>query len=145
MYLIVIDMADLTQELPFEKLTGESWAADKAARGARVASRNPQNNSEKALFRQMGWCNTNTDNFGDVICEFKKMEVVATPDTAQVKHFNAASKNTILQKLRGAAVANNNNSAYLRLAKDFNYQAADEFEESNCEDSTLDETTAKKL
>jgi hypothetical protein len=37
MYLIVIDMADLTQELPFKKLTGESWAADEAARGARVA------------------------------------------------------------------------------------------------------------
>ena len=145
MYLIVIDMADLTQELPFEKLTGESWAADKAARGARVASRNPQHNSEKALFRQMGWCNTNTDNLGDVIREFKKMEVVATPDTNQVKHFNAANKNTILQKLRAAAVSNNNNLAYLRLAKDFNYQAADEFEESNCEDSTLDENTAKKL
>ena len=93
----------------------------------------------------MGWCNTYTDNLGDVIREFKKMEVVATPDTNQVKHFNAANKNTILQKLRAAAVTNNNNLAYLRLAKDFNYQAADEFEESNCEDSTLDENTAKKL
>ena len=138
-------MADLTKELPIEKLTGESWAADKAARGARVASRNPANNSEKALFRQMGWCNTNTDNLGDIIREFKKMEVVATPDTNQLKHFNAANKDTILQKLRAAAVSNNSNSAYLRLAKDFNYQAADEFEESNCEDSTLDETTANKL
>jgi len=138
-------MADLSQELPFEKLTGESWAADKAARGARVASRNPQNNSEKALFRQMGWCNTNMDHLGDIIREFKKIEVVATPDTAQVKHFNAGNKDAILQKLRAAAVSNNNNTAYLRLAKDFNYQAADEFEESNCEDSSLDETTAKKL
>jgi len=139
------DMADLSQELPIEKLTGESWAADKAARKARVASRNPANNSEKALFRQMSWCNTNTDHLGDVIREFKKLEVVATPDTNQVKHFNAANKDTILQKLRAAAVSNNNNTAYLRLAKDFNYQAADEFEESNCEETTLDETTAKKL
>jgi hypothetical protein len=141
----VTDMADLTQELPFEKLTGESWAADKAARGARVASRNPQNNSDKSLFRQMGWCNNNTDNLGDVIREFKKMEVVATADTNQLQHFNAANKNIILQKLRAAAVSNNNNSAYLRLAKDFNYQAANEFEDSTCEDSTLDLTAAKKL
>ena len=59
----------------------------------------------------MGWCNTNTNNLGNVIREFKKMEVVATPDTNQVKHFNAAIKNTILQKLRAAAVSNNNSSA----------------------------------
>ena len=84
-------MADLSQELPFEKLTGESWA-DKAARGARVASKNPKHNSEKALFWHMGWFNTNTDNLGDVIREFKKMGVVATPDTNQVKHFNTANK-----------------------------------------------------
>ena len=42
-------------------------------------------------------------------------------------------------------MSNDNNSAYLRFAKDFNYQAADEFEESNCQDSNLDENTAKKL
>ena len=138
-------MADLTAELPIEKLSEESWVADKAARKARMASRNPANNSEKSLFRQMAWCNTNIDHMGDLIRDLKNMAADATPDANNLKYFNENNKRSIVEKLRAAAISNNNNSAYLRLAKDFDYAAADEFEDAISEDLTLDETTSKKL
>ena len=56
-------MADLSKELPLEKLNDESWAADKSTRKAKAASINPINN-------QMAWCNTNTDHLGDLIRHF---------------------------------------------------------------------------
>ena len=138
-------MADLSKPLPLEKLNDVSWNADKSSRQAKVASRNPSNNAEKSLFRQMSWCNSNTDHLGDLIRSINGLEIVATPDTDQKKHFNQGAKDNIIQKLRAAAVANNNNAAYLRLAKDISYEAADEFEEGNVEDVSLDESTASKL
>merc|ERR1712096_170404 len=54
------EMADLTKELAVEKLNNESWTADKIARMARVASRNPTSNAQKSLFRQMAWCSPAT-------------------------------------------------------------------------------------
>jgi len=138
-------MTYLTAELPLEKLDDESWAADKAARRARVASRNPSSNGEKSLYRQMAWCNTTTDNLGDLIRDVRKLAVDDTVDANHLKYFNADNKQVIMEKLRAAALFNNLNTAYLRLAKDFDYAAADEFEEEASDDVTLDETTAKKL
>ena len=63
-------MADLTQELAVEKLNDESWTADKITRKARIASRNPVNNTQKSLFRQMAWCNDNKDSLGDLLRSF---------------------------------------------------------------------------
>ena len=53
-------MADLSKELPLEKLNDESWAADKSTRQAKAASRNPVNNGGKTLYHQMAWCNPTT-------------------------------------------------------------------------------------
>ena len=138
-------MADLTQELAVEKLNDESWTADKIARKARIASRNPVNNTQKSLFRQMAWVNDNKDSLGDLLRYMKDVEVDTNADTADSKFFNAANKNIAVQKLRSAMIANNNNSAYLRLAKTFDYDAADEFQESTNDEDALDEDTAKKL
>ena len=64
-------MSDLTKELPVEKLTEESWTADKNERRAKIASRNATNMNEKSIFRQMGWSNTFTDQSGDIIRHVK--------------------------------------------------------------------------
>ena len=138
-------MADLTKELAVEKLNNESWTADKIARKARVASRNPTSNAQKSLFRQMAWCNDNKDLLGDLLRYTKDLDVDANIDTAQAKFYNDANKNIVVQKLRSAMIVNNNNSAYLRLAKTFDYDAADEFQESTNDEDALDEDTAKKL
>jgi len=138
-------MADLSKELPLESLSDESWFADKNARKAKVVSRAPSNNAEKSLYRQMAWVNNNTDHLGDILRFLNKFEVVATPDTAEKQHFNAGNKTNLMQKLRAVSVSNNNNAAYLRLAKDFGYEAADEFENGVSEDMSMDESTANKM
>ena len=91
-------MADLSAELPLERLNDKSWAADKAARKARIASRNPVNNSEKSLFRQMAWCNTNTYHIGDLSRDIKKITVDATADANQLQHFNETEGSCHLQQ-----------------------------------------------
>ena len=118
-------MADLTKELSVEKLNDESWTADKIERKARVASRYPTNNNQKSLFRQMAWCNDNKDSLGDLLRYIIDLEVDTNADTEEAKFFNAANKNTAVQKLRSAMITNNNNSAYLGLAKKYDYDAAD--------------------
>ena len=138
-------MADLNKEMPLENLSDESWSADKNARNAKIVARAPSNNAEKSLFRQMSWVNTNTDHLGDILRFIKKYEVVATPDAADKQYFNAANKSILMQKLRAVSVSNNNNAAYLRLAKDFSYEAADEFESSASDDVSMDESTASKM
>ena len=119
-------MSDLTKELPVEKLSNESWVADRAARQARVASRVANTNQQKSLFCQMSWCNTNTDNLGNLLRFVKNIEVVATAE-ANKTHFNAATKKSLIEKLRAASISNNNNTAYLRLAKDFDYEVYNEY------------------
>ena len=114
-------MSDLTKELPVEIFSNESWVADRAARQARVASRVATNNQQKGLYRQMSWCNANNDNLGNLLRFVKEIEVVATAE-ANKTHFNAATKKSLIEKLRAATISNNNNTAYLRLAKDFDYE-----------------------
>ena len=135
-------MSDLTKELPVEKLTEESWTADKNERRVKIASRNAVNMNEKSIFRQMGWCNTFTDQLGDIIRHVKALSLDDKPDTAEEKFFNASQKQAILEKLRATVLANNRNSGYLALAKDYGYEAADDFESSNSSEITMDESTA---
>ena len=138
-------MADLNKKLPLESLSDESWFADKNARNAKVVARTPSNNAEKSLFRQMAWVNNNTDLLGDILRFITKFEVDANVDTAEKQYFSATNKNILMQKIRGISVSNNNNAAYLRLAKDFSYEAADEFETGVTDDVSMDETTASKM
>ena len=135
-------MADLTQELPVEKLNEESWAADKNERRAKVASRTPTNSNEKSIYRQMGWSNTFTDHLGDVIRQVKNLSVDNKADSADEKFFNEGQKKAIIEKLRAAILANNKNAGYLTLAKDYGYEAADDFESNNSGDITMDDSTA---
>ena len=73
-------MPDLTKELKVEKLTHESWEAEKQFRLNRVANRRPANNPEKSLFFQMSWCNTNTDHLGNILRMVRDLKVTETPD-----------------------------------------------------------------
>ena len=135
-------MADLTQELPVEKLNEESWAADKNERRAKVASRTPTNSNEKSIYRQMGWSNTFTDHLGDVIRQVKNLSVDNKADSRDEKFFNEGQKKAIIEKLRASILANNKNAGYLTLAKDYGYEAADDFESNNSGDITMDDSTA---
>ena len=68
-------MSNLTKELPVEKLTEESWTADKNERRANIASRNATNMNEKSIFRQMGWSNTFMYQLGDIIRHAKGLSL----------------------------------------------------------------------
>ena len=108
-------MADLTKSLKVEEMSRETWEADKSARQCRVASRRPSNNPEKSLFRQMAWANRHTDTLGDLIRMVNELNVTDTPDVqGGAKYFNAANKDSLIQKLRAATITNDNNVAYLR-------------------------------
>ena len=107
-------MPDLTKELKVEKLSHESWEAEKQFRLNRVANRRPANNPEKSLFRQMSWCNANTDHLGNILRMVRDLKVTETPDTPEGKFFNAANKDDLIQKIRAAWISNENNTAYLR-------------------------------
>ena len=135
-------MADLTQELPVEKLNEESWIADKNERRAKVASRNPATANEKSIYRQMAWSNVFTDHLGDVIRHVNSLSSDDKADTAGERFFNEIQKKAIVEKLRAAILANNKNAGYLMLAKDYGYEAADDFEGNNSGATTMDESTA---
>ena len=113
-------MADLTKELKVETMSKESWEADKAARASRVANRQPSNNPEKSLFRQMSWCNSYKDHLGNILRMVHELQVSDTPDTAENKHFNAANKDDLIQKLRAATIFSKCNTAYMRELIHFN-------------------------
>ena len=57
-------MADLSKQLPVEKMSDESWNLDKSARRARVNRRMATTIHEKSLFRQCEWVNRHTDQLG---------------------------------------------------------------------------------
>ena len=86
----------------------------------------------------MAWC-----NLSEILRMIKKVDSDAPADDNHHKFFNNGNKDLLVQKICAAIISNNANAGYLRLAKDFDYNAADEFEEANLEDVTMDESNAK--
>ena len=59
--------------------------------------------------------------------------------------FDALNKERIVQKLRAAILTNNDNTAYLRIAKDFGWDAADEYEYGEADNWGLDVGTCSRI
>ena len=128
-------MADLSKKLAVEGLDSTSYKADVVRQRTKIAGRTVTNNYEKGLVRQYTEINEMRDIIEDTLRQVNTFKAIDGTDTDK---FTATTKGQIQKKLRNMCLMTYQNKAYLKVAEDFGFDAADEFKEEESDDISAD-------
>ena len=136
-------MKDLTKALKCEGLDEESWKRSRLERAAKLAALPESNASEMSMKRQMIDINSNRDKLEEALREINECKTVE--NQGQDVNFNKDKKKKVQTIIRSALLDAYDQKAYMDLAKECGYEAADEFKDQDNEENVLDENRVKKL
>ena len=135
-------MADITKQLQCELETENEWQIRQDQRVLKLSSMSTNTPQEKALFRQVKDIVSYTTKLEKVLRTLMGIETTANVGAAE--NFNDTVKKNIIQQQRLLLTEMYEREAYLQMAKDVGYAAAEEFVGSDSKDTMLDEERKKK-
>ena len=135
-------MADLSKQLPVEKMDAASYLAEKVRRQGRVASRTVNNNFELGMKRQ---CQDNVDMRDATEDVLRKLNEVKFVEEEAGDQFSKKTKEKIQKMLRNLLMLNHEQKAYLKIVETYGYEAADKFKSADFEDKNYDESLNKRI
>lgn len=135
-------MADVNKQLQCELETENEWQIRQDKRVLKLSSMPTTTPQEKSLFRQVKDIISYTTKLEKVLRELIGIETTA--NVGEAKNFTDTVKKNMIQQQRLLLTEMYKREAYLQLAKDVGYAAAEEFEESDANDTMLDEEKKKK-
>ena len=134
-------MTDLSKALKVESLDEASYENDKHVRTNAIASLPSSSPAEKSLHRQMVDNNLARNSLETILRHVNTIN--PSPGDAE-NIFNANKKKKLQEDLRAALLQNYECKAFLKVAKQYGYQAADEFKEGNRADDNAESEEMKK-
>ena len=135
-------MTDLTKPLKVEEMDMASWSNDKGRRANQLASLSVNSLSEKGLVRQLQDNNSARDYLEELLLRINSVLTEAGTDKTK---FTVDTKLEIQKNIRGALKQNYEQKAFLKLAKEDGYEAAEEFKSSDPDDKTMDDDLKKRV
>ena len=137
-------MADVTKQLQCELESENEWQLRQDRRVLKLSSMPTSTPREKALFRQVKDIISFTTKSEKVLREL--MGIQTTAEVGAGKTFNDTVKKNIIQQQRQLLREMYEREAYLQMARDVGYAAAEEFigSGSDSNDTMLDEEGKKK-
>ena len=135
-------MTDLTKALKVEEMDLASWSNDKGCRANQLASLSASTLSEKGLVRQLQDNNSARDYLEELLLRINTVLIEAGTEKTK---FTADTKLEIQKNIRGALKQNYEQKAFLKLAKDEGYEAAEAFKSSDPDDKAMDDDLKKRV
>ena len=136
-------MADLNQPMKMEALDDASYDNEKLVRNMKVSALPNITPPEKSLYRQMVENNNTRNSLESVL---RKINETTAVQGQAGNTFNIECKEDFQEKLRAALLQNYEAKAYLHVAEDMGYAAADAFKDGKTsEDLAIDDNIKKRI
>ena len=136
-------MADLSKKLKMEDLDDQSFVNDQQQRLNFIASMSKNSPADKSIHRQM-----NDNNIARNFLEkmLRKVNTINPTAAGNPNTFGQDEKKDLQEDLRAALLQNYECKAFLKVANELGYQAAESFQKaSNSDDSAEDDQMKKRL